>query len=272
MPDDADLAAMKEKILAHNHPSAVERFYHFKPVWQRAIITAAGPIANFILAIVLFALLLGIFGEQLAIPKVMQVVPGSPAAQAGFRVGDMVKAVDGRPIRDMASLNQHVVVRARVPITFTVERGGEELQLVATPAMTEIVDPSGARQKIGQLGIEDLVTRVTGVAPGSPAEKAGLPARRRDREGRRHAGPRLRPAQQIRGLASRTAGDLPGRPRRTEHHLVAVPIMRDVADGRTVTRKVSLGLESVGGGAATSASAMGRSKPSAPARSAPGAS
>jgi regulator of sigma E protease len=244
VPDDADLEAMKQKILAHNHPSAVEKFYHFKPVWQRAIITAAGPVANFVLAVVLFALLIGIFGERIAVPRVMQIVEGSPAAAAGFRVGDVVQAVDGREIRDMAGLNQYVVVRARVPITFTVDRAGSEITLVATPALTEIVDPTGARQKIGQLGIEGLPTRVTAVTPGSPAEAAGFKAGdvivKADGDLVRDFG------QLSQYVASRAGQPVTFTIDRGEQSLdlVGVPVMRDVVEGETVTRKVSLGLES----------------------------
>ena len=54
VPDAAGLQAMKAEILARSGPEALARNYHFKPVWQRAFVTAAGPAANFLLAIVLF--------------------------------------------------------------------------------------------------------------------------------------------------------------------------------------------------------------------------
>jgi regulator of sigma E protease len=156
VPDHDDLEAMKAKILAHNDPAALQRFFHFKPVWQRAIITLAGPTANFVLAVGLFALLLGVFGEVRSVPRVTEVTPGSAAERAGFKPGDVITRADGREIRAFQDIIPLTVVRANIPIVFTVDRGGRELQLVATPAMKQVTDPTGARQKIGVLGLSHL--------------------------------------------------------------------------------------------------------------------
>ncbi|MDP1631875.1 MAG: M50 family metallopeptidase [Caulobacter sp.] len=153
VPDQDDLDEMKARILEHNAPAAVQQFYHFKPVWQRAIIAAAGPVANFLLAILLFALLLGVFGENRLPPKITDIEAGSPAAAAGFAPGDMVRALDGRPVDSFLDIGQYTTVRANVPITFTIERAGREMLIVATPAEVEKVDPVGGRQKVGQLGL-----------------------------------------------------------------------------------------------------------------------
>lgn len=153
VPDHEDLAEMKAKILEHNDPAALRRFFHFKPVWQRTLITLAGPAANFILAIVLFALLVGAFGEVRTTPRVTEVTPGSAAEKAGFLAGDIIAKADGHAVKDFQDVRRWAVVRAGVPIVFTVERGGRELQLIATPALKEVVDQTGARQKIGVLGL-----------------------------------------------------------------------------------------------------------------------
>ncbi|MDP2259538.1 MAG: M50 family metallopeptidase [Caulobacter sp.] len=153
VPDDADLEAMKQKILAQNHPSAVQKFFHFKPVWQRAIITAAGPFANFVLAVVLFALLLGVFGETRLPPVITTIEANSPAAAAGFRSGDIVQSVDGREVNSFIDIAQYVAVRADVPITFAILRDNRPMELVARPVMVERVDRVGGRQKVGRLGV-----------------------------------------------------------------------------------------------------------------------
>lgn len=153
VPDDADLEAMKQKILAHNHPSAVDKFFHFKPVWQRAIITAAGPFANFVLASVLFALLLGVFGETRLPPTIATVEAGSPAAAAGFRPGDSVKSIDGREVDSFIDIAQYVAVRADVPITFAIVRDNQPMEIVVRPVMVERTDRVGGRQKLGRLGL-----------------------------------------------------------------------------------------------------------------------
>ncbi|MBP7704365.1 MAG: RIP metalloprotease [Caulobacter sp.] len=179
VPDEKDLDAMKAKILEHNHPSAVDKFFHFKPVWQRAIITAAGPAANFILAIVLFSLLAGTVGEIRIPARIASVAPGSVAQEAGFQPGDVLKKQNGRIIRSYADVQGYVLPRANVPITFVVERAGREVELQATPRQVEIVAADGGRHKIGQLGIESRPTRsdVT-VVRYNPIEAVGAGAQR----------------------------------------------------------------------------------------------
>ncbi|MDX5332384.1 MAG: site-2 protease family protein, partial [Caulobacteraceae bacterium] len=95
VPDQANLSAMRQKIEAEQGAGAADRYFHFKPVWQRAFITAAGPLANFILAIVLFAFLLMSVGETVIPARVAGVQPDSPAAEAGFQVGDLVVEANG---------------------------------------------------------------------------------------------------------------------------------------------------------------------------------
>lgn len=242
VPDQNDLDEMKARILAVNDPSAVQKFFHFKPVWQRAIITAAGPIANFILAIVLFSLLFGVFGSNRVLPKITNIADDSPAAVAGLRVGDVVREMDGKPVDDLITVSQYTLVRAGVPIRFTVERGGREVDVVATPALTEIIDPTGARQKIGQLGIEELPTRIGEVAPDSPASVAGF------RVGDVVMKADSRPVTSFRDLAAYVArsADKPitftvNREGRLVE-LVATPRLREVPDVTGVTKRVTIGL------------------------------
>ncbi|ATQ42841.1 M50 family metallopeptidase [Caulobacter mirabilis] len=153
VPDQDDLDEMKAKILAHNDPEALRKFYHFKPVWQRAIIAAAGPFANFVLAVLLFAVLAGAFGQTLSKPRISQVTPGSAAEAAGFLAGDTIRRIDGKPIQAFQDIEDYVAVRGGVPMTFVVDRAGREIELNATPRLTERVGRDGGRVKMGLLGI-----------------------------------------------------------------------------------------------------------------------
>ncbi len=159
IPDHDDLAEMKAKILEHNPATALQRFFHFKPVWQRAIITVAGPAANFILAILLFTFFFGVFGEVQVTPRITGVTPGSAAEQAGFQAGDILRTVNGRAIKDFKEIMPVVAIRANEPIAFAVDRGGRMIDLVATPAQKMTTDPTGARQRIGVLGLEHVDRR-----------------------------------------------------------------------------------------------------------------
>ena len=153
VPDQNDLAAMREWIEYDEGKEAVKRYFHFKPLWQRAIVVAAGPFANFVLASVLFALLLGVFGEMTMPPRVSEVTPGSVAEQAGFRAGDVIRELDGEPIKGFEEVAQYVQLRADQPIDFLIERSGRELHILATPARTTIDHPVAGKVQIGQLGI-----------------------------------------------------------------------------------------------------------------------
>ena len=83
-----------------------------QPVAKRAAIVAAGPIANFVLALAIFAALFMVFGRAEQTPRIGAVEAGSPAAAAGFQVGDLVKAVNGRPIATFQDLQQATLLSA----------------------------------------------------------------------------------------------------------------------------------------------------------------
>lgn len=154
VPDKEDLDSMKAQILKEEGQEGLQHAYHFKPVWQRAIISAAGPVANFVLAIVIFSLLLMMFGEFQIDPRVGKVMPGSAAAAAGFRPGDLVIAADGRKIGDFTDLQRYVMIRAGLPIAFEVKRAGGIVNLTATPRATEQNDEVNGRHQVGLLGLQ----------------------------------------------------------------------------------------------------------------------
>ena len=128
--------------------------FFFKPVPQRAAIVAAGPIANFILAIVIFAALFTFIGEPNASARVDEVTTDSAAAAAGFQPGDVVTAIDGEKIDNFADMQRIVSMSAGENLTFIVKRGGSDVTLHATPTLTEMKDSFGNAHKIGVLGIK----------------------------------------------------------------------------------------------------------------------
>jgi len=153
VPDHEDLEALRQEVLAKEGPEALRRYFHFKPVWQRAIVVVAGPLANFVLSTALFALLLMAVGETVAPPRIEDVMPGGAAAKAGFKVGDVVRTMDGHPASDIGSLQEYVSMRAGTPIHFTVSRNGQPVTLAAAPVMGDIPTPLG-KQKGGLLGVK----------------------------------------------------------------------------------------------------------------------
>lgn len=137
VPDQQDLAVMRREIVAREGPGAERKYLPFKPIWQRAIVAAAGPAANFLLAISIFSVLFMTIGEETVRPKVGDVLAGTPAAAAGFQPGDVITSANGRAITDFGQLHRIVALRAGAQMTFTVQRGGRLLALYATPARKE---------------------------------------------------------------------------------------------------------------------------------------
>jgi len=126
--------------------------FPLKPLWQRAIIVAAGPFANFVLAIVILAAFLMAFGTYMAAPLVNKVVPGSAAAQAGFRAGDTIVSVSGTAVRSFDEIRGLVWDRGGESLTVRVQRHGKIVPLHVTPRPT-LEDLPGGKQKVGMLGI-----------------------------------------------------------------------------------------------------------------------
>lgn len=128
--------------------------FHGKAVWQRALVVAAGPAANFILAIAIFAGAFMVIGKPVIEPRVDEVLAGSAAAQAGIRSGDVILSVDGGAITDFSDLQQAVMSRAGEPLAVVISRNGERRELTVTPQLREEPDNFGGKIRIGLLGVK----------------------------------------------------------------------------------------------------------------------
>jgi regulator of sigma E protease len=153
VPDQAGLAELKQRVVAENGPGAEHDYFHFKPIWQRALIVAAGPAANFLLALVLFTILFSVIGERIAAPRVAAVIPGSPAAEAGFLPSDKILAINSRLIQDQSEVTQTVIMSAGDPLRFTVDRAGRKVELVAIPRRVIQDDELSGRVRVAQIGL-----------------------------------------------------------------------------------------------------------------------
>ncbi|MEJ6787957.1 M50 family metallopeptidase [Brevundimonas sp. BR2-1] len=154
VPDQAGLAELKQRVIAANGAGAERDYFHFKPIWQRALIVAAGPAANFLLAMVLFTVLFSVVGEQIVAPRVARVSPGTPAAEAGFQPRDLIVAVNGQPVLEGAEVTRIVIMSAGDPLRFTVDRGGRQVFLTATPERRVEEDELAGRVRIARIGLE----------------------------------------------------------------------------------------------------------------------
>ncbi|MGH6736300.1 MAG: RIP metalloprotease RseP [Methyloceanibacter sp.] len=131
-----------------------KRSFQGKPLAQRAAIVAAGPIANFLLAIVIFTAIFSAFGERITAAKVDAISPGSAAERAGFKPGDRVISIDGTEINSFAAMQRIVAMSPDQALHFVVDRGGAAVDIAATPERKEITDRFGNTLRIGLLGIQ----------------------------------------------------------------------------------------------------------------------
>ena len=153
VPDHNNLESMRAAIQAAEGPGAELKYLPFKPIWQRAIISLAGPAANFILSVVLLSLLFGVLGAPQTPFKVGVVEAGSPAAWAGFKPGDRIVSANGHPLPGYGELRAYLAYRYNVPMDFVVRRGAEMLHLEATPRAVSQPSGFGWDQTVGQLGV-----------------------------------------------------------------------------------------------------------------------
>ena len=151
--DDTEASTPSPDALANMTEEERASSFHHKKVGPRAAIVAAGPFANFILAIVIFTCLFTFFGKPSTTARVDKVEANSAAAAAGFEVGDIVTSIDGSRIESFSDMQRVVGVRAGEKLTFTVKRGQATLQLQGTPELREVKDPFGNVHRLGVLGI-----------------------------------------------------------------------------------------------------------------------
>ncbi|MGZ5931834.1 MAG: RIP metalloprotease RseP [Rhizomicrobium sp.] len=157
---DADGASTPDREAAARMSDADRRVaFPFKPLWQRALIVLAGPVANFILALVILTVFFMAVGRVLTTANVTDVAPNSAAQAAGIRAGDLIVSIDGETISGYEEIQQIVSVSAGIRLSIVVKRSGHLLTLYVTPRETEITDPFKNKIKVGQLGIMNRTPR-----------------------------------------------------------------------------------------------------------------
>jgi regulator of sigma E protease len=140
----------------------------FQPVGSRAAVVLAGPVANFLLAIAIFAAIFMTVGKQITSARVDTVQQGSAAQAAGFQPGDLVLTINGEKIESFSDMQRIVSISAGTPLSVEVDRGGVQVTLKAVPQLKELKDNFGNVHRLGVLGIS------RSMAPGDiRTEKSG---------------------------------------------------------------------------------------------------
>jgi regulator of sigma E protease len=131
--------------------------FQFKPVGQRFLIILAGPMINFLFAIILFMGIFASYGQAQNAPVVSAIEEGSVADQAGFELGDEIRAIDGRAVDRFDELADYVRLRPDQQMRFDILREGRDVTITAVTADITIADRFGNEARIGRLGIRSDV-------------------------------------------------------------------------------------------------------------------
>lgn len=155
MVGDADAASTPDlKALKKMEKEMRERSLFYKTVWQRIAVSAAGPIANYLFAILIFTIMFATIGQRYTVPIIQDFQSESAAEKAGFQKGDHVKAINGESIERFEDLQLIVQQHPGDELQFLIDRQGHILTLAVTPVLSEITDNFGHVHKVGLLGIK----------------------------------------------------------------------------------------------------------------------
>ncbi|MGH7275390.1 MAG: RIP metalloprotease RseP [Candidatus Rokuibacteriota bacterium] len=153
-----------------------EKAFALKSLPARFLIVFAGPGMNFVLAALIFTVVLATIGRPVWPAVVGRVAEGGPAAAAGLRTGDLVTHVDGSRVSYWEDLDRAIAGSQGRALVLTVQRGPAEQTLTVTPRRTVVRDPIFRDPKDAwEFGAgPQLTPQIGAVNPGSPAERAGL--------------------------------------------------------------------------------------------------
>ncbi|PCI88377.1 MAG: RIP metalloprotease RseP [Hyphomicrobiales bacterium] len=151
---DANEASFADHDAA-NHMSDDEKkvYFQLKPLWQKAAVVVAGPVANFIFAVLIFTVFLMSVGQPFISPRVDDVQAGGAAQLAGIQAGDVIAQINGNQISSFNDLQKYIMFNSDKQISVTVNRNEELITLNLTPKPFVFTDRYGNEQKIGRIGI-----------------------------------------------------------------------------------------------------------------------
>ncbi|MCL2715312.1 MAG: RIP metalloprotease RseP [Alphaproteobacteria bacterium] len=174
--DESAASTPSNEALAEMTPEEREKSFHHKKVGPRAAIIAAGPVANFILGIVIFAVVALIYGKAAPPDARITVLADSVAEAAGFRDGDRILRIDDKAVTMFQEIDEIAAASPGVGLNFEVRRGDGVIAIRATPKVQE--SPTwfglGPVRRVGILGLNPLFPARIAVVPRGAAESAGL--------------------------------------------------------------------------------------------------
>lgn len=157
--DDANAASQASAdSLAKMTPQERAGAFQTKPLWKRSAVVAAGPIANFLLAIAIYTAINFTFGVRTIPPRIDEVIAGMPAEAAGFERGDVIKSIDGWTIEGFGDVQRIVSMNGDRKLVFSVDRGGKMLEIEVIPKVEEQEDTFGGTFRRGLIGVRPSIS------------------------------------------------------------------------------------------------------------------
>jgi regulator of sigma E protease len=164
---DADPTSMPGEHLGEMTVTEKAVSFHHKRLGQRAAVVAAGPIANFVLAVVILTGIIALRGEQFLAPEVGFPVVGGAAEAAGIQPNDLIVSIDGQPIESFNEIRRIVEINTGTPLDLVVKRGDRLLSLQVTPKVSMETDRLGFTHEQAVLGIRGKDAEIRVIHRGS---------------------------------------------------------------------------------------------------------
>ena len=146
--------ADQEEILKKYNTEERKKLFVLKPLYQRSIIVAAGPVANFILAIVIFLSIYMFIGKDLTPAMVAEVQKDSPAEMAGIIKNDIILEIDGTEVKSILDVSKLIMMSTSEIIDFKVSRYDQDVFLGVKPNVVQSEDNLGNKIKKRMIGIK----------------------------------------------------------------------------------------------------------------------
>ena len=146
--------ADQEKIINKYSKDEQKKLFVLKPLYQRALIVAAGPFANFLLAIVIFFSIYTFFGKDFTPAVINEVQKDSPAMAAGLKNNDIIVSIDGNKVKSIMEVSKFITLSTDEFIDFTVSRSNQELIFRVKPNMVSSEDNLGNKINKRMVGIK----------------------------------------------------------------------------------------------------------------------
>ena len=146
--------ADQEKVLKKYNKEDQKKLFILKPLYQRSLIVAAGPLANFLLAIVIFFFIYTFIGKDFTPAVINEVQKDSPAMIAGLKKNDVIVSIDGNKVKSILEVSKYITLSTGEFIDFTISRLNQELILKVKPNLVTGEDNLGNKINKRMIGIK----------------------------------------------------------------------------------------------------------------------